>query len=463
MPDRIRFGYSEANRVSNGSVAGSATILMLASIYSMVATATVNVVLARSLGPYHKGIVDVYLNSIDFIATVFGLSLASGITYVIAKGGVNIARLAIVLSLGACVQSVVIYVSVVVLVKIGWVSQSLVSRNIAAIVAVAGISTILIGYWRAIIAGSQQFRTVAFLDLATRSMIAIPTIAAAALFWSDRERASFVAIAGSMTALLILAVSSPFVMFRRLSVEGSSTRIAEIYRYSKPCYWANLAQFCNYRLDVFLVAYFIGTRDVALYVAAVSVSQLLWLPCNAIASVLLPRIAGMADTKRRAEEAAQMSRVCLCVTLVMGLMLAVFASQLMSVLFGREFVPSALPFLVLLPGTAAFSCVTVLAAYVAAIGKPRINLAISCFSLAVTLVLNPILLPRIGMIGAAITSTFSYIFSAILTMKYFQRETGIPLAKALFVNREDIHAGREWLVKIAIILCKTMRFDSKTL
>jgi len=54
---------------------------------------------------------------------------------------------------------------------------------------------------------------------------------------------------------------------------------------------ANVAQFLNYKLDVFVVGFFAGTASVGRYTLAVSLAQLLWLMSNSVASVLLPKVA----------------------------------------------------------------------------------------------------------------------------------------------------------------------------
>jgi O-antigen/teichoic acid export membrane protein len=90
-----------------------------------------------------------------------------------------------------------------------------------------------------------------------------------------------------------------------------------------------------------------------------------------------------------------------------------------------------------LPGVVTFSIVNVLAAYIAGIGKPHLNLVASCASLIVTVVLDLTLIPRFNIVGASIASTASYGLAAILTIVFFTRETGAALREILLPTGAD--------------------------
>ena len=68
------------------------------------------------------------------------------------------------------------------------------------------------------------------------------------------------------------------------------------------------------------------------------------------------------------------------------------------------FGPSFAPLLVLLPGVVALSGSNVVGSYLRGIGRPGITSSISLIALAVNLVLNLVLIPRYGIIGASAAS-----------------------------------------------------------
>jgi O-antigen/teichoic acid export membrane protein len=91
------------------------------------------------------------------------------------------------------------------------------------------------------------------------------------------------------------------------------------------------------------------------------------------------------------------------------------------VVYGEEFRESIVPLLILLPGVVAFSLVNVLASYLAGVGKPRLNMAISVASLCVTVAAGFTLIPVLGAVGAAMVSTLSYLTGTVLTVRVFAK------------------------------------------
>jgi Na+-driven multidrug efflux pump len=53
-------------------------------------------------------------------------------------------------------------------------------------------------------------------------------------------------------------------------------------------------------------------------------------------------------------------------------------------------------------------------------------------------VLNVILIPKMGIEGAAIGTTVSYSIAAGILFVAFVRESGLPWYSALVINREDV-------------------------
>jgi Na+-driven multidrug efflux pump len=107
----------------------------------------------------------------------------------------------------------------------------------------------------------------------------------------------------------------------------------------------------------------------------------------------------------------------------------------------------------LLPGIVIFSVANVLAAYIAGIGKPRLNLYVSGISLIITITLDFALIPKLNIVGAAIASTVSYSVAAFMLIFFFIRETGVPLRQVLLPSSDDL----ELAVQLAQPLLKRFR------
>jgi O-antigen/teichoic acid export membrane protein len=215
------------------------------------------------------------------------------------------------------------------------------------------------------------------------------------------------------------------------------------FAFALPCYGANTAQFLNYRLDVFVVGFFAGATSVGRYTLAVSLGQLLWLMSNSVASVLLPKVAASSDAGATIRHTTRVTRLSLWATVMGALALALLATQAIPMLYGEAFRPSIAALVWLLPGIVVFSIANVLAAYIAGIGKPHLNLWVSGISLVITIALDLILIPKLNIVGASIASTVSYSVSAVMLIVFFTRETGASLRQVLVPTSEDVNFARQ--------------------
>jgi O-antigen/teichoic acid export membrane protein len=159
---------------------------------------------------------------------------------------------------------------------------------------------------------------------------------------------------------------------------------------------------------------------------AVALAQTLWLFSTAAATVLLPRIAArQASHFENAAQTARVTRLALWVSVATASLLALVAEPLITLIYGQAFSGSLAPLFWLLPGIVIFSAANVLASYLAGIGKPRLNFLVSLAGLFVTVVLNLLLIPRLNIVGAAISSTASYTTGTALIIWFFKRESGV--------------------------------------
>jgi O-antigen/teichoic acid export membrane protein len=199
----------------------------------------------------------------------------------------------------------------------------------------------------------------------------------------------------------------------------------------------NLVQLLNYRLDSYLILLFVNTAGVGLYAVGVALSEGLWFIANAVAVVLIPKLAA-GDPEYAAKTAPVVARNTLAVTAVFAVGLAVLSPVLIPLFFGEAFRGAIAPFLWLLPGTVALAAAKILSAYVFSRGRPLINTGIAAVTLVVTLVLDLALIPPFGVSGAAIASSVAYFVSLTLTAIAFRRLSGRPIAEALVPRPSDI-------------------------
>lgn len=400
-----------------------------------------SVLIARSIGPAGKGSLDLIIATSALLGMALSMSLPQGVTFVVAQGKVAANVIASQLVVVSLFQALAALIILSLLQFTDYFQLFLPNWGlwvIAGVVLYVWVDLVT-KFWAAILAGEQQIAVVNNAEFIGRvAQFVSIFILSAALYLSGKRLSVgalfLVTLSASVLINLLLLVSLGFRF--QLSRDLSGLRGATAF--AAPCYAANLAQFLNYKLDVFVVGFFAGTASVGRYTLAVSLGQLLWLMSNSVATVLLPKIAASKDDNVSIRHTARVTRLSLWATAVCGLALAILATQAIPLAYGEAFRPSVMALLWLLPGIVLFSIANVLAAYIAGVGKPRLNLLVSGVSLVVTITLDLLLIPKLNLIGAAIASTVSYSLSALLLVVFFKRETGASLREILLPTSEDV-------------------------
>ena len=95
-------------------------------------------------------------------------------------------------------------------------------------------------------------------------------------------------------------------------------------------------------------------------------------------------------------------------TAAVSLPLAIFAPQIIGLLYGQDFVESAAVLRLYLPAVVSLSGILIANAFMVGTGYPPFMLATLGIVLAVNVGLNALVLPRWGVQAAALTSTLTY-------------------------------------------------------
>ena len=405
-----------------------------------------SVLIARSVGPTGKGSFDLIIATAALLAMVLGLSLPPGITYVVAQGKVSSNVLAWQLVLVSVLQALFALVIVSLLQLSGYSHIFLPDWGlwiVAGLVIYVWVE-MLNKFWGSILAGQQQIAVVNNSELVGRmTQFLMLFIVAGGLYLSEKRLSVSLLFLVSLSATILISVLLLSSLGLKFEPSRDLSGLKAAFAFALPCYGANTAQFLNYRLDVFVVGFFAGATSVGRYTLAVSLGQLLWLMSNSVASVLLPKVAAATDVGDSVMHTTRVTRLSLWATGICALGLALLATQAIPLLYGEPFRPSIAALLWLLPGIVIFSIANVLAAYIAGIGKPQLNLWVSGVSLIITIALDLALIPKLNIVGASIASTVSYSVSAVMLIVFFTRETGASLRQVLLPNSEDLNVARQ--------------------
>jgi O-antigen/teichoic acid export membrane protein len=193
----------------------------------------------------------------------------------------------------------------------------------------------------------------------------------------------------------------------------------------------NVATFFNYRLDVFIVNYYLNTAEVGIYALGVIISEALWQLPNAAAAALLPRTARTLD-KSDPAFTCLVCRQVFALACVSGCTIGALSPWLIPMIFGSKFAPSVAVIWWILPGTIALASAKVMSADLLARGMPEYAAIFAFVTLIVTVILDLALIPRMGIQGAALASSLAYLVNAVLVASVLKQKLGVTW-RALYI------------------------------
>ncbi|MFI6788167.1 lipopolysaccharide biosynthesis protein [Nonomuraea sp. NPDC050383] len=180
-------------------------------------------------------------------------------------------------------------------------------------------------------------------------------------------------------------------------------------------------------VDVPLLGALDSPATVGVYTVAVTVMTLTRIPCETVAQVVLPQQAA-SEVEEAKHITARAFRLVFLLSFVLVAGLAVCAPWLIPLVYGRSFAGAVAPLLALAPGTVALMLIRPLEQHLVRLARPMTMTYVSIGALCANVLLNLVMIPRWGAVGAALTSTFTYSAMAAVELFRFTRATGVPLS-----------------------------------
>jgi O-antigen/teichoic acid export membrane protein len=233
--------------------------------------------------------------------------------------------------------------------------------------------------------------------------------------------------AASIWSLLLADVATFVLAWNRLAEKGFFHRAAQpsavlarrIAGYGLRAQVGGIVTLLNLRLDFLLVSVFTGPAALGVYAVASKFAELLKVPPLALTYVLYPRYARRDQTTAAAQARRLLPRAgILTAAAIVPLWIA--ATFLIPALYGPEFEGAITPAHIILVGLAFEGIAAVITAFLYGIGRPGLNSWGMAAGLAVTVVLDVLLIPPFGAIGAATGSAVAYATSALALVAFFR-------------------------------------------
>lgn len=197
------------------------------------------------------------------------------------------------------------------------------------------------------------------------------------------------------------------------------TYIKEYLQFSLPLTPNSLVRWITESSDRYMVTYFLGLRSVGVYSAACSIGSLIQLFVSSLQLILLPELSKLFDENKMDEVRIYMShslRYFLLISIPAVFGLSALAKPLLGILTTEDFLSGwfVIPitaFSGLLAGIFQIFVNTMLL-----IKQTKTTTYINIVAAVSNVLINLLLIPSIGIVGASLSTLFSYFLMAVLCM-----------------------------------------------
>jgi O-antigen/teichoic acid export membrane protein len=191
--------------------------------------------------------------------------------------------------------------------------------------------------------------------------------------------------------------------------------------------------------DVLIIGLILTQADVGSYEVAWRVAAITLLFPNALGVSLLPQASALSargDRERvgRLISNALFPSVALVIPAVFGTL--VFAESILGLLFGPEYAAAALVLIVLVAGKVPEAVQVVVGRVLLGIDRPDLVARATVVAAVLNVGLNVVLIPRYGLVGAAVATTLAFTVGMVQRSWYLRTEVAyrLPIANVLRVT-----------------------------
>jgi len=228
-------------------------------------------------------------------------------------------------------------------------------------------------------------------------------------------------ILGVILSCLILAigVSKYFFIFRHKAKDFFKIT-KKLFNFALPSLFTGFGNKIIGYTDTLILTWFIGLVGVGLYNAILPTAMMLLFFGKSISIVLFPMISELwskKDKKRISEGMRLIYKYSFFISIPFIFLVFVFSEQTLLILFGKDYIKGVLAFRILLLGILFYIVAIINNTALSGIGKPKIVAKIILLAAVVNIIFNFLLIPLLGINGAAISTTLSYFL--ILTLSTF--------------------------------------------
>ena len=191
----------------------------------------------------------------------------------------------------------------------------------------------------------------------------------------------------------------------------------------------------NYNIDIIILRFFVDFKNIGYYSVGVSLANQVWLIPDAFKDVLFSK-----TSRSDAIDDIKMSiKVNLYISILIIISIALLGKPIIQILYGSEYLPAYSVTVIIFGGLIPMIFYKMIISLFNARGKQKLSFWILLLSVLINVVMNFILIPLYGNIGAAISSVVSYTVCGVVFTYIFMKEYNIKVSEILIIDKDEFN------------------------
>lgn len=426
QPDPIAADNVAADNIA--ALAGRGTIYITAAkIWFMVSGYGIAVTLTYLLNPENYGIYKVVINAVSIINAVIVTGTYQTVSRYIAQeeakaDSVKAKALALQVYVGGVAALGFFLLSPLVARFLNDSRLTNYLRLASLITLSYAFYSVYTGYFN----GQKRFLLQASLD-ATYSTLKLAFIVAFVLM-------GFGVMGGvggfALAAVCVLALSA---LLGKGGARKGEVRRGELFKFQSYLLLFTFVLTLLQKVDLMLIKSLsspdarTASENAGFYSASIDVANLTYQIVISVTFVIFPLVSRSTFEGDRSRTQSYISNTLRYSIMIMALTATLFsanASEVLRVIYREVYQAGAGALSIVAFGMLFFGLLYVLTTIISASGHPRVSLLVGVVSLGASVVLNAVLIPRFGLVGAASATTVSMLVGVLAACAYLGKKFG---------------------------------------
>jgi O-antigen/teichoic acid export membrane protein len=309
-------------------------------------------------------------------------------------------------------------------------------KNLIEIIAIFFPFSMILVSLTSLLTGLRKMKLLAYVNIFSAVLSIVLVLLPILLGWGIKG-----AVLGSSLTTLLTTVITIYLAkdyLANFSLINYMQTSKKILRFGSTTTTAGALGQIMHKADIIMIGYFLSTTEVGIYSVALALARMIWMFPKAISRVSYPAMSeywGNRNTQALKKMVDKATKYTACVLLPIGLLLFMFSNDIISIIFSKiDPLLASPPLRILLVGTLFHGVIVPIGAIFASTEKLRIILLQAVIVAISNIILNVMLIPIYGIVGAAIATTTSLIINFSFSLFYMKKLLTVRLDTRWFIK-----------------------------